>query len=106
MKLKALVAISMLSLSMMASAQFFPAQVQMTVLPGQVTAQVYNPTYAPAICNGQVFGQTYGGQIFNAYFAEQYMAPGTFRFAYVVTTPYLPFVNGWANIMCRPAFWY
>jgi hypothetical protein len=102
-KLKSLIVTCVLVLSTSAFAQWYPARVQMTVLPGQVAAQVFNPTYYPLICGGQVFGQTYVGSVFTTYFVEQYIVPGDFRYALVQTSPYLPFVTGWANINCRYA---
>jgi hypothetical protein len=106
MKLKSLVVAALLCMATSAFAQWFPARVYVTVLPGQVTAQVFNPYYEPIICNGQVFGQTAHGPVFNAFFAEQFMPAGDYRMAFVQTTPFSPFVNGWANIHCRFArFW-
>lgn len=105
MKLKALLFALVLTMTSTAFAQFFPARAYITVLPGQVRAQVYNPYYEPIICNGQVFGQTARGPIFNAFFAEQFMPAGSYRFAVVNAHPYNPFVGGWANIHCRFARW-
>jgi len=82
-------------------AQFFPATGYVQVLPGQVTAQVYNPHYEPIICNGQVFGQTYTGRVYNAFFYEQLIPAGQYRFVFVQTFPHDPFGNGWSNIVCR-----
>jgi hypothetical protein len=89
-----------------ALAQYFPAQAYVTVLPGQVTVQVYNPHYEPIICNGQVFGQLATGPVLNSFFTEQFMPAGNYRFAYVHTNAFNPFVNGWANIHCRFARWF
>lgn len=100
MKLKALALFSLL-ISSTAFAQWFPARAHVTVFPGQVAVQVFNPYYEPIICNGQVFGQTMRGPVLTSFFAEQFMPAGSYRFAYVQTTPYAPFVNGWANIHCR-----
>ena len=101
MKLKSLIIALFLTLTTSAFAQLFPANPVVTVLPGQVAAQVYNPYYEPIICNGQVFGQTARGAVFNAFFVEQLMPAGSYRFATVVTNAYNPFVGGWANINCR-----
>lgn len=102
MKLKSLIVALFVSLlATPAFAQWFPAQVQASVLPGQVAFVVANPSFQPVICNGQVFGQTTYGQIFTTYFVEQYMPAGAFRYAYVVASPYAPFLSGWANINCR-----
>jgi len=102
MKLKLLiVSLSLMILSSSAFAQFFPAQAYVSVLPGRVSAQVYNPYYEPIVCNGQVFGQTFQGPVFNAFFFEQFMPAGQSRFAFVQANPYNPFVRGWANITCR-----
>lgn len=106
MKMKALVLSLMLAFSTGALAQWFPATVYVTVLPGQVTAQVQNPFPQPIICNGQVFGQTVHGPVFNAFFAEQIMPAGSFRYAFVHTNGFAPFVRGWANIHCRYAGWF
>lgn len=107
MKLKALfVACLFVVLSSQAFAHWFPGQAFVSVNPGQVTAQVYNPHYEPIICTGQVFGQTYSGAVFTTYFAEQFMPAGHYRYAFVYTNPYNPFVRGWANINCRFArYW-
>jgi hypothetical protein len=105
MKLKALILASALTLTSSAFAQYFAANPAVTVLPGQVSVQVYNPYYEPIICNGQVFGQTINGPVFNAFFAEQFMPAGSSRFAVVVTNPYNRFVGGWANIHCRFNRW-
>lgn len=104
MKLIALIVLT-LTLSTSAFAQFFPASAQVAVLPGQVSAQVANPYYEPIICSGFVFGQTAQGAVYNTFFAQQLMVAGTFRYAYVVTHPYNPFVGGWTNIQCRFARW-
>lgn len=101
MKLKTLIVAALMAFAGSAFAQWFPARVQVTVLPGQVAAQVFNPFPQPLICSGQVFGQTVQGQVFTTFFAEQLMPAGGYRFAFVQTTPYLPFVNGWTNIACR-----
>lgn len=102
MKLKTLVLTLTVALFSASSfAQWFPATVQVTVLPGVVTAQVTNPYLQPVVCSGQVFGQTFQGPVFTTYFLEQIMPIGSFRYAYVQTNPYAPFVNGWANIVCR-----
>jgi len=92
--------------SFQAKAQFFPAQAHVAVNPLQVSVTVYNPYYEPIICSGQVFGQTYYGQVYNAVFLEQFMPAGTSRFAYVYTNAYNPFVNGWPQVTCRFArYW-
>ena len=101
MKLKVFFVVFALTLVSSAFAQFFPARVYVTVHPGQVTAEVFNPYYEPIICNGQVFGQTAGGPLFNAFFAQQFMPAGSYRYAVVYTNGFNPFVNGWSNIQCR-----
>jgi hypothetical protein len=102
MKLKLLTGVVLgLVLHSQAFAQFFPANPAVEVLPGRVAATVYNPYYEPIICNGQVFGQTAMGPVYNAFFAEQFLPAGASRFAMVQTTPFAPFVGGWANINCR-----
>lgn len=106
MKLKILLTLAFLTFTASAFAQWFPGRVNVVVLPGQVAAEVMNPYYEPIICNGQVFGQTAQGPVFTTYFAEQFLPVGGFRYAYVQTTPYAPFVRGWANIQCRFArYW-
>jgi hypothetical protein len=106
MKLKALIVALVLTLTTSAFAQFFPARAQVTVLPGQVAVQVFNPFYEPIICSGQVFGQTAAGPVFSTFFAQQFLPAGDFRFAYVVANPFNPFVGGWSNIHCRFARWF
>lgn len=106
MKLKLFLVASFLILTTPAFAQWFPARVNVVVLPGQVAAEVSNPYYEPIICSGQVFGQTVQGQIFTTYFTEQFLPAAGYRYAYVQTTPIAPFVRGWANMHCRFArFW-
>lgn len=89
-----------------AFAQWFPGQVGVSVLPGQVAFQVVNPHFQPIICSGQVFGQTNFGAIHTNYFIEQFLPSGAFRYTYVTATPFAPFVRGWANINCRFFGWY
>ena len=105
MKLKVLFVTLIMTLMASAFAQFFSANPSVTVLPYQVTAEVYNPYYEPIVCNGQVFGQTAYGPVFNAFFSEQFMVAGSSRMAVVVTNVLNPFVGGWANIHCRFAGW-
>lgn len=105
MKLKSLIIALFLTAATSAFAQFFRANPSVTIFPGQVSAQVYNPYYEPIICNGQVFGQTARGPVFSAFFAEQLMPAGSYRFATVVTNAFNPFVGGWANIHCRFVRW-
>ena len=106
MKLKSLLVAFFLISTTSAFAQWFPARVNVVVLPGQVAAQVTNPYYEPIICSGQVFGKTAYGPVFTTYFTEQFLPAGGFRYAYVQTTPLAPFLTGWANIHCRFArFW-
>ncbi len=102
MKLKALLLCGLMSLmTAPAFAQFFPGRAFVTVLPGQVAVEVVNPFYQPIICSGQVFGQTINGALLNAFFIEQVLTVGSSKYAVVQTTPFLPFVGGWANINCR-----
>lgn len=105
MKLKAFIFALVLSMTPTAFAQFFPAKAYVTVLPGQVSAEVYNPYYEPIICSGQVFGQTAAGPVFSTFFAQQFMPAGSYRYAVVVSNGFNPFVGGWANINCRFARW-
>ena len=107
MKLKSLIVAALMTLfTSSAFAQWFPGQVQVQVLPGQVAFQVVNPNFQPIICSGQVFGQTVYGQVFTTFFAEQLLAAGGFRYAYVNAVPWAPFARGWANIHCRFAGWW
>ena len=106
MKLKALIVALVMTLTTSAFAQFFPARAQVTVLPGQVSVQVFNPYYEPIICNGQVFGQTAAGPVFTTFFAEQVLPIGGYRFAVVTANAFNPFVGGWSNIHCRFARWF
>lgn len=104
MKLKAIVFAILTAGALNASAYpWFPAQYQVQVLPGQVSAQIFNPHFSPIICSGQVFGQTYAGPVLTSGFIEQFLHPGTNRFAFVYTNGWAPFVGGWANLNCR--FW-
>lgn len=102
MKLKTLIVAALMVFAGSTFAQaWFPARYQVTVLPGQVSAQIVNPYIQPIICSGQVFGQVTTGQVFTTYFVEQFLPAGGYRYAFVQTTPYLPFVTGWANLNCR-----
>lgn len=102
MKLKALLVSLSLTLSVASFAYpWFPAQYQVQVLPGQVTAQIFNPQMVPIICSGQVFGQTFRGPVLTSGFIEHFLLPGTNRFAFVYTNAFAPFVSGWANLNCR-----
>lgn len=101
MKLKLAIVALLITLTSSAFAQFFRANPSVTILPGVVTAQVYNPYYEPIICNGQVFGQTYRGPVYNAFFVEQILPVGAYRYATVVTNAFNPFVGGYAVINCR-----
>jgi hypothetical protein len=101
MKLKSLLVVGLLTFWVQAFAQWFPARVHVTVLPGQVAAQVFNPYFHPIICSGQVFGQTVNGSVFTTFFTEQLLSVGDYRFAFVQTTPYAPFLHGWTNLYCR-----
>jgi hypothetical protein len=103
MKIRSLVVALFLTVSGQAFAQWFPAPASVTVLPGQVAAQIVNPYLNPIICSGQVYGQTFRGQIFNTYFYEQFIPAHGYRIAYVGTTAFFPFVTGWANVQCRMA---
>lgn len=105
MKIKLYVVALLISLTSTAFAQLFPINPIVTVLPGLVTAQIYNPYYEPIICNGQVFGQTVRGPIYNAFFVEQFMVGGSYRYAEVVTNGFNPFIGGNANVTCRFARW-
>lgn len=106
MKLKAVLFTAFLTLSTSAFAQFFPARAFVTVLPTQVSVEVYNPYYEPIICNGQVFGITASGHTFSSFFAEQYLPAGGYRYAIVRTNAFNVFVNGWPSIHCRYAHWF
>lgn len=107
MKLRSLIAVALLCLTTSSFAQWFPARVNVVVLPGVVSAEVFNPFFQPLICQGQVFGQTTFGAVFNSYFIEQFLPVGTSRFAFVQTNAFAPFINGWANIFCRyPGFFF
>lgn len=102
MKLKALIVLSLLTfMSTSAFAQFFPARVNVMVLPGRINVEVFNPYYEPIICDGQIFGQTARGFVQNMFFAQQFLPAGGFRAAFLQANPYNPFVGGWANIQCR-----
>ena len=106
MKLKLSIIALIITLTSSAFAQFFMANAAVTVLPGRVSVEVFNPYYEPIICRGEVYGQTIQGPVFNAFFIEQFLPAGGFRFAFVQTTPFAPFIGGWANIYCRFARFY
>ena len=105
MKLKALLFTALLAtFTTPAFAQWFPGTVRVNYLPHMVTAEVFNPHFQPIICNGQVFGQTWGGPVQTAFFAEQFMPVGSYRYAYVYSNGFANFVSAWANIHCRFAW--
>ncbi len=87
-------------LSVSAFAQF-NVNPLVTIRPDAVTAQVYNPYYEPILCEGIATGLTFSGVQLHSRVAD-IIAPGQYRFA-VVTTNVLvnPFVNGWAQVLCR-----
>ncbi len=101
MKLKVFAFCLFTSLSTSVLAYWFAARVDVFVSPVQVVAQVVNPFPHPLVCQGQVYGQALSGQIFTTYFTEQFLPAGGYRYAYVQTNPFLPFVGGHANIHCR-----
>jgi hypothetical protein len=101
MKIKTFVLVcSLLAMTTSAFAQFFPANANISIQPGQVNAQVYNPNYEPIVCQGHTFGRTSRGLVLNAFFSD-IIPPGQYRYAYVHTNPYDPFINGWSNINCQ-----
>jgi hypothetical protein len=102
MKVKAMIAAVLMTIfSTAAFAQFIPARVNVVVLPNQVTLNVFNPFARPIICNGEVFGQTYFGPVFTAFFNAQIIFPGTNRIAFVQAYPANPFVHGYGNAFCQ-----
>lgn len=102
MKLKALALTLVATVSLSSFAYpWFPARYEVSVLPGQVSAQIFNPHMVPIVCSGQVFGQTYMGPVLTSGFLEHFLMPGTNRFAFVYTNAFAPFVHGWANLNCR-----
>jgi hypothetical protein len=99
-KAKFLVGICALMTSLSALA-FFNANPSVTVLPLQITAQVYNPYYEPIACRGQVFGRTAYGQVLTSFFPQQIIPPGQVRFAYIYSNVMNPFTNGYGNVVCN-----
>ena len=80
---------------------FFPVNPLVQVRPDVVSTQVYNPYYEPILCEGFAFGRTASGLVLQARVAD-IIAPGGHRYAFVHTNAFVnPFVNGWAQIMCR-----
>ena len=105
MKIKAIIAAVLMTVfSTAAFSQIIPARVNVTVLPLQVTLQVFNPFNRPIVCNAQVFGQTYMGPVFNAFFNAQLIYPGTDRIAFVRAFPGNPFIHGYGNAYCHFAY--
>ena len=105
MKVKAFIAaVFFMVFSTAALAQFIPARVNVVVLSGQITAQVYNPFHRPIVCNAQVFGQTAYGPVYTAFFNQQLIYPGTDRVAYVTAFYGNPFISGYANAFCQFAY--
>lgn len=100
MKLKILILGLILTATTSAFAQFFPARVHAVVLPGQVSAQIFNPYYEPIACRGVVIGQTYFGQILQNGFFDHFIPAGVTRFAYLNAPFNNPFVFGRADIVC------
>jgi hypothetical protein len=101
MKRQALVTLALLLMTSSVLANWFPGRINVFIFPSQVRVEVYNPYNAPIICHGQVFGQTNDGLIYNAFFVEQFLRPGDFRFAYVQSHPSHYFIGGWATINCH-----
>lgn len=101
MRLKSLVLAALICVTTTAFAQVGPGRIQVIVLPGVVKAEVYNPNYEPILCDGQVFGLTMAGFTHTAYFVQQILPAAGYRQATVIADFRNPFVNGWANIVCR-----
>lgn len=107
--MKAIFFALLLSVSQLSFAQILPhyfnGSTQVQILPLRVSVEVFNPYYEPIICSGQVFGHTFYGPTYNAFFLEQLIPVGHYRYAFVQTNNSNPFVNGWANIQCRFLRW-
>jgi hypothetical protein len=105
MKVRAIIAAVLMTVfSTAAFSQIIPARVNVVVLSEQVTLQVFNPFPRPIVCNAQVFGRTYMGAVYNAFFNQQLIYPGTDRVALVSAFPGNPFVHGYGNTYCQFAF--
>jgi hypothetical protein len=80
---------------------FFPLNPLVQVRSDVVSTQIYNPHYEAILCEGFAFGRTASGALIQSRVADIIPAGG-FRYAYVHTNPYVnPFVQGWAQILCR-----
>lgn len=102
MKVKAIIAAVLMTVfSTAAFSQIIPARVNVVVLSGQVTLQVFNPFPRPIVCNGQVFGLTFMGAVYTAYFNQQFIYPGTDRITFVSAFLGNPFVHGYGNAYCE-----
>ena len=76
------------------------ARVNVVVLSGQISAQVFNPFLRPIVCSGQVYGQTIAGPVLTTYFTNQIIYPGTDRVMLVQALITNPFVGGRADVFC------
>ncbi|MCM2350370.1 MAG: hypothetical protein NDI69_10145 [Bacteriovoracaceae bacterium] len=100
MKLKSFIVA--LTLTVMSSSAFawVPFNAPVWVIPGQVKVEVANFNQYPIVCKGRALGTLANGQVLQAEFFEQVIYPGQYRYAFVYSN-YVPFVNGWAEILCR-----
>jgi hypothetical protein len=95
-----LLAALILSFSFSAFA-FVPVNPLVQVRADVVSAQIYNPHYEAILCEGFAFGRTYSGAVIQSRVADIIPAGG-YRYAYVNTNAFLnPFVQGWAQVLCR-----
>ncbi|MBY0518063.1 MAG: hypothetical protein K2P81_14235 [Bacteriovoracaceae bacterium] len=93
--------LSFFTLTTEVKAQVFGVNPLVTITAAAVTAQIYNPYYEPILCEGLAFGQTFVGTVQQARVAD-IIPPAGYRFAVVSTNPIVnPFVNGWAQVLCR-----
>lgn len=100
MKLKALImTLILITLTSSAFAQSFLAHAYVSVTPGVVRAEVYNPYAIPLFCSGRTIGLLSTGQTVHSFF-NSIVPVGQNRHSFVYTNTF-PFVDGRAEIHCR-----
>ncbi len=94
-------AIVFLSFSALAPLSEARAQAFVEVYPTFVRARVVNNSPFRVLCEGHTYGMFPNGYEAAAWFRDVIL-PGDWRFAFVHTNVYAPFVRGRSDIRCFP----
>lgn len=103
LKMKLLVSLLFALLVPAMSYAWWTPQVQHSVTPYYVQAQVNNPSPYPVFCQGYVYGNTQMGQSVYAWFTSTVPGYG-YAYAYVYANPPYIFVSAWSEIYCMKNF--